>query len=282
MRWLVDTAAILRTYRDALDWQRLAVNAARQHMILPLQQTLGYLREQFGIEVPTEARRLVDALHPSWPDRFEHRIGMRRPWGKHPFWQTLPNEWFHYRRARRVAGNLKFAYYLRLVNNLDESVYRHAFKLTRVAAAETWGRLKRRSGLGRRSLSFDNIPEEAMAGFYPPELFQQKLFRWSMPIASITIPLQDAPQQITLQLAPFRDWDEVRQGIRVRMNRQWIPPEEYTFGDWSVSFPVHPDMFVDGEGQRLELQCPEWEAAEQDPRRLGLPVVGLDYSLRAA
>ncbi|MEM6329887.1 MAG: nucleotidyltransferase family protein [Planctomycetota bacterium] len=289
LRWLVDAAMVLRADGRRINWPGLAATAQALGMVLPLRGTLRFLTEHAGVQLPDGARHALRGVHATIAQWIEHRLATRRPRGSHPFWQTLPGELCCYFRARRTNPTLRLADYLRLANNLSEPATTHAWRLCRVGAAEWVAACKRRLGLGGGELSFASAAEESLQGFYPPELYGGTLFRWSMPAAAITLPLArrpspdaaEGPARGEIQLAPFRDADSLADSLRLRLNRAWLPLEDCRLAGDRLEFVLRPEHFVDRPHQRLELQCTPWDAAEGDPRRLGVPVIGFRISTAA-
>jgi hypothetical protein len=59
--------------------------------------------------------------------------------------------------------------------------------------------------------------------------------------------------------------------LKVVLNRSVVTCGEAGAG--AIRFQLSKDMFVDHREQRLVLQCEPWDAARDDPRHLGLPLV---------
>jgi len=72
LRWAADAVTILGTSGD-IDWTRLVAQAGKRHLILPLGDTLTYLRDALGAPVPGEVLRSLKALPISRVDRIAHR-----------------------------------------------------------------------------------------------------------------------------------------------------------------------------------------------------------------
>jgi hypothetical protein len=63
--WLHDVAEVLVHYRDQLDWEGLLNRAQECRLVLPVQQVVGRVAEQWGAPVPAPVLSRLNALHPS-------------------------------------------------------------------------------------------------------------------------------------------------------------------------------------------------------------------------
>jgi Uncharacterised nucleotidyltransferase len=135
--WIADAVTIATTAsasRDGMDWQRLVEQARKLRLILPVRETLSYLRDAWGVGVPAAA------LHGLWEgpvsglERIEH-VGRRGP-------QTVLGQacryWSHNARLAGDAGIghqlVRFPVYLRGVYELKHSwqiPFRMAYALAR-------------------------------------------------------------------------------------------------------------------------------------------------------
>ncbi len=62
IRWVADAVMILRCDREQIDWDRLVIHAEYHRMILPLRDTLFYLKSEFVPEIPQEVLDRLSAL----------------------------------------------------------------------------------------------------------------------------------------------------------------------------------------------------------------------------
>jgi hypothetical protein len=63
--WLHDVAEVLVHYRDQMDWDELLRRTQECGLVLPVQQVLGQVADEWGVPVPAAARARLDGLHPS-------------------------------------------------------------------------------------------------------------------------------------------------------------------------------------------------------------------------
>jgi hypothetical protein len=63
--WLHDVAEVLVHYRDQLDWEELLNRAQEFRLVLPVQQVVGRVAEQWGVPVPAQVLSRLNALRPS-------------------------------------------------------------------------------------------------------------------------------------------------------------------------------------------------------------------------
>ena len=101
IRWVADAMTIITTSQDQIDWDRLIRQADKRRLILPLRETLDYLRSTLSAPVPLAALRRLSALPVTNSERIEHRIKA----GRVGLLGTLPVTWGNYSRA---AGNVDF------------------------------------------------------------------------------------------------------------------------------------------------------------------------------
>lgn len=95
VRWVTDTLLMLRS-GDEIDWHRLAGQAERRILVLPILDALRYLRDVFDAPVPAWIEpRLASAPLPRWADG-EHRVKMRRRTRQ----RQILFHWFLHRRLR--------------------------------------------------------------------------------------------------------------------------------------------------------------------------------------
>jgi hypothetical protein len=135
-RWVADAVVILR--EGPIDWPRLLRHTERRRFILRMRRMLAYLRDTFGVAIPSEvnadlARRPVSML-----ERFEYRVRTR----EHRLLGEMPTYVFNCLRGE-PRPVLAFPGFLRDAWGLESlaEVPRHALGLAsrRVKAAQTSG-----------------------------------------------------------------------------------------------------------------------------------------------
>jgi hypothetical protein len=102
LRWVADALLIIRSQRYRVDWARLVRQARRRHLTLPLQDTLGYLRQSMAAPIPIEVLRELQSAPTSRLERQFYRIRL----GPNDALRTLPVLW-HWLGSLRseCAGN---------------------------------------------------------------------------------------------------------------------------------------------------------------------------------
>jgi hypothetical protein len=78
IRWVADAMVILRTSPD-LDWHRLVAQARERRIVLPLRETLQYLRDLLHVPLPAGAMEELASLPVRLVERVEYRARLRRP-----------------------------------------------------------------------------------------------------------------------------------------------------------------------------------------------------------
>ena len=81
VRWLADAACILRNAPDEPDWQRLIMLARKMQTVLPVYETLYYLKNTVQVAIPEDVlANLRNTAIARWA-RLEHRLkGRKRTW----------------------------------------------------------------------------------------------------------------------------------------------------------------------------------------------------------
>ncbi len=103
LRWVADAAMIVRT-SPGLDWDRLLEQARRHQIVLPLRQTLGYLRQTLSVEVPSVLMQTLQAQPVSRLQRRVMKWLSSHPRKRGPF-LTVWSLWHAYGRLPlRVQG----------------------------------------------------------------------------------------------------------------------------------------------------------------------------------
>lgn len=113
-RWVADAMTILNSSDTEIDWGRLATQVAIHRLILPLRDTLGYLREALGAPVPATILKNIRNAPTSIMERVEYRARVRHSKG-------LPGllvQWLTYSRMScddglpgRIVGFAKYLQY---------------------------------------------------------------------------------------------------------------------------------------------------------------------------
>jgi hypothetical protein len=118
VRWVADAAVIVTRAEAEIDWDRLAGQAERHRLTLPLRAALRYLRDMLGLPIPGEALEQLQRARVSPAERWEYRLRLRAP---SPLLGRLPEHWLRYRRRRwgRNEDRVGFVRYLEVVLGSD-------------------------------------------------------------------------------------------------------------------------------------------------------------------
>lgn len=117
IRWVADAMMILNTSQHEIDWNRLLVQVQRRSLILPLRETLTYLRDVFSAPIPAAILSGIQNIPVSKMERVEYKYKtqsyQQKPLG------ALPVHWFYYLRSAnntnsryKLLGFIKYLQYL--------------------------------------------------------------------------------------------------------------------------------------------------------------------------
>ena len=120
LRWIPDAVSILRRSQTGIDWERIIALGQRYDLILPLKDTLSYLRHHFAIPLPESILKKMDSIPISHITRLDYRIRTRSP----RFTDGLLHLYYLYKHYAK-EGNAsrspaKFASYLQNVFGMDQ------------------------------------------------------------------------------------------------------------------------------------------------------------------
>jgi len=99
-RWVADAMMILNTSQSEIDWNRLITQVEKYGLILPLRDTLNYLRDMLDILVPLPILQSLQDIPVSRIERIEYEARTRPPELVGP----LRGLWFHYLRYSRLVS----------------------------------------------------------------------------------------------------------------------------------------------------------------------------------
>ena len=247
---------------------------------MPVQQTLRYLRQHLQLDHPAGSETLLGA-RTSIGSRLTQRLVARRQPGAHPFVRGLARNTLAYSRLRRIRPNIGLGKFLCLVNDLDmppAACFAHFARLSAVVARqrfEMWATSARARLKGRRRavLSMALARPDQIEGLYATEYYDGRVFRWSEPDATIRLSLPAADYAVVLDLLPNREWPKGT--VTIKLNRSPVVCNRLDSN--AIHFVLTKEMFVAHREQRLVLRCTPWEAATGDPRRLGFPLIGVQF-----
>ncbi|MCU0268877.1 MAG: nucleotidyltransferase family protein [Acidimicrobiales bacterium] len=91
LRWVADSAALLRTQGDRIDWSLLVAQARRRRVSPTLAEAFRFLRGRAGLDVPSEVVEALGAAPRGPRARVAHRVETRPLPGPVPLVGHLPN-----------------------------------------------------------------------------------------------------------------------------------------------------------------------------------------------
>jgi len=142
LRWVADAMMVISDSQSEIDWNRLIAQAQKRRLILPLKDTLIYLRDVLGAPVPTSVLQSIQAMPTSRQEHIEYKMQVHRV----ELWGGLPLLWFRHLRQTRHLGSLQklasfplFLQYAWGVNHLWQLPFYAVLKgMQRVWAMTAW------------------------------------------------------------------------------------------------------------------------------------------------
>jgi hypothetical protein len=101
LRWLADAMIIVRDAQSEIDWSRLVWLAQGRRLILPVRQTLDYLRTKLDAPIPPSVLEDFQQAPVSRAEYTEHERITRSP----GLLGQLPAKWYRYRRSVWGSGH---------------------------------------------------------------------------------------------------------------------------------------------------------------------------------
>jgi hypothetical protein len=152
LRWLADAMTVIGASQSEIDWDRLMAQAQKRRLVLPLKDTLIYLRDVLGAPIPKSVLQSIQAMPISRQEHIEYKIQARRA----KLWGRLSLHWFHHLRQTRHLGPLQrlagFPVFLQHtwgVNRLWQLPYHAVLK----GMQEVWAVTARRRNQAAKALS---------------------------------------------------------------------------------------------------------------------------------
>ncbi|MFC1488446.1 nucleotidyltransferase family protein [Thermodesulfobacteriota bacterium] len=104
IRWIADAIMILNTSRSDIDWDRLIVQAEKRRLVLPIKETLSYLKNKFDASIPQVIIENLNKIPVSKMERLEYKT-FTQPLFSLPGGSFLPGNWFIYLRCSKLNDN---------------------------------------------------------------------------------------------------------------------------------------------------------------------------------
>ena len=101
IRWAADAMMIMRTSQSEIDWNRLIKQAQERRLILPLRDTLSYLRDVFDAPIPPAVLQSMQDMPVSEVERGEYKARTRSAELVGP----LLGLWLHYLHYSRLVSD---------------------------------------------------------------------------------------------------------------------------------------------------------------------------------
>jgi len=102
-RWVADAIMILKNAENEIDWNRLAAQAEKRHLILPLLDTLQYLRDTFEAQIAPEIIKNLQSVTVPHLERMEYKITVN-PATK---WTAILDLWCQHSRLTENSNILR-------------------------------------------------------------------------------------------------------------------------------------------------------------------------------
>jgi hypothetical protein len=122
-RWVADAMMIINNSGREIDWNRLITLAQQRRLILPLQQGLEYLQNNFNADIPINILNAIDQIPITKHERIEYNYKIENH--KNKFLGNIPVFWFDYIRTaenKSFKNNLiGFIKYVKFYWNLEST-----------------------------------------------------------------------------------------------------------------------------------------------------------------
>ena len=102
MQWLADATLVIRECGDELNWDRLFEQTEKRRLLLPVRETLLYVKEALHAPVPDALLQKMKHAPVSRLERMEFRTYTNPPDG---FLGWLPLFWFYYLRTAQSPSD---------------------------------------------------------------------------------------------------------------------------------------------------------------------------------
>jgi hypothetical protein len=123
LRWIADAVTILGCSHMGIDWDRIVALGQRYDLILPLKDTLSYLRQHFAISLPETILKRMGNIPVANITRLDYRIRTRSPRLTDGFLH-LYYLYKHYAKNENGSSSstkiVKFSTYLQNVFGMDQ------------------------------------------------------------------------------------------------------------------------------------------------------------------
>jgi len=97
-RWVADAFMVMKNAQSGIDWNRLIAEGEKRRLILPLQDTLNYLRDSFDAPIAPEILQSIKNMPVPKIDRIEYKITTSPP----SRWTAVLDLWCQH---SRLMGN---------------------------------------------------------------------------------------------------------------------------------------------------------------------------------
>jgi len=101
-RWVADAIMILKNAGNEIDWHRLALQAEKRHLVLPLLDTLRYLSDFFEAPISPEMIKNIESVHVPFTERIEYNIAVSPP----TKWKAFLDLWCQHSRLTKTSNIL--------------------------------------------------------------------------------------------------------------------------------------------------------------------------------
>ncbi len=102
IRWIADAMTVLNTSSE-IDWDRVIAQARKRWLILPLMDSLNYLRHAVDAPVPLDTLRNIQEIPVHRIERIEYTINLRRP----TRWTAMLDLWCQHSRLMKNSNLIR-------------------------------------------------------------------------------------------------------------------------------------------------------------------------------
>jgi hypothetical protein len=289
LQWLVDACLILRHSRSPMDWERLLDQARQFELVLPVYQTLCYLKEQFQESVPDKVLQDLSHSPVALTARVEYFLAGRSEEKQQDYLHRTGLLLCHYLRNKRGRSTMEairsFPLYLRLSYHYERGLIQGLWDLSLTILIHIKMKLQ---DVGRylgayfsdhpamrqkRALAFSS---HEISGFYRAETILGQTFRWSEPEASLQLELVPGEDRLIWEFPEFCHVENCRLRNPVfRINNQILSPERMIWKRRHVilQIPRHlPGKNSEPTFRHLAWSVTAFQPSGKDKRLLGLPL----------
>ncbi len=159
LRWVADAITIMNSSQSEIDWIRLITQAQKHYLILPLKDTLNYLKDILDAPVPLTVLQTIGNVSAPIVEHIENRYRIKKSSGI--LLGDLPTQLFHYLRLtinasllQKLTGLPKYLQYIWGMEHLWQLPFCVVLKSRRRVWAKTVWYMNRLNRLDRKLTNY--------------------------------------------------------------------------------------------------------------------------------